>query len=96
MDTELLKQTATFQLTEDNTIDDTIIEVMGEYNSYVMDWMSVLDTNCARIVRRNGNYFVIAFGRVDGLPYEDSYVGPFANLEEARKQATILLEDFEG
>ena len=96
METELFKQTATFQLTENNTIDDTIIEVMGEYNSYVMDWMSVLDTNCARIVQRNGNYFVITFGRVDGLPYEDSCVGPFANLEEARKQATILLEDFEG
>jgi hypothetical protein len=92
METQLLKQTATFQLTEEGII----IEVMGEYNSYVMDVMSVLDTNCARIVERGGNYFVITFGRVAGRNYEDTHVGPFASLEEAREQATVLLEDFEG
>ncbi len=92
MSTEILGNHADFQITEESTV----IEVLGEYNSYLMDLMKVLDTNCARIVRHNGNYFVITFGRVDGRDYQDPSVGPFATLEEAREQATTLLEDFEG
>ncbi len=79
-----------------HTSSDEVVEILGEYNDYLMDAFHLLDSNCARVLHRADGYYVIPFGRMCGQDYEDSAMGPYSSLEEAREEAKLMLYAAEG
>jgi hypothetical protein len=74
------------------TSDEYVVELVGEFDYYLMDWFKVLDANCARIVQKDEGYYVIPFGRINGENYEEMAVGPFPTQAMAHTEAEYILE----
>ncbi len=72
-----------------------VVEVLGEYEIFLMGLRSGLDSNCVRVERREEGYFVIPFGRNAGEEYEDIACGPFENFHEAHEEAEELVAEDE-
>ncbi|NWJ45232.1 MAG: hypothetical protein HXX08_05060 [Chloroflexi bacterium] len=69
-----------------------VVELVGEFDYYLMDWFKVLDANCARVVERTDGFYVVPFGRINGSNYEEDAIGPFTTQSEAREEAEAILE----
>ncbi len=66
--------------------------VMGDIEQYRMCWTSSAGVNCVRLVKCVKGFYIIPFGcDPEGHDYEDSPYGPYATLDEAKKEAEYYL-----
>jgi hypothetical protein len=69
------------------------LEILGDYEQYLLCWGGNTDTDCFKVVRRPDGYYIIPFGKEpDGFVYEEFPSGPYATNTTAEQEAISRLK----